>query len=264
MKREILVMDSEERENFWITLKSDYRILFATTAKEGLNLLSANVELVFISLILPDMNGLEVMRLIEKVYPSTAVIIIASHGAEETHMEAFRQGARDFIKKPLKADAILEKIKMLLDIDDVSPRRRHLPFSAKMVQDEHFPDVPSHLVAGVLKVRDFISQNYSESLTLAAACKMASLSKTYFCRFFKRITGYSLRNYHHVVKIRMAEELLKDKRMSVTDVALRLGYDDPNYFSTIYKKIAGVSPKQRLASHRSPQRDSASENSEKL
>ncbi len=154
---------------------------------------------------------------------------------EEMYMETIGKDVRDYVRKPLKTDEILQKIKLLMSESDIS----------------HYPDVPSHLVSGVLEVRDFITQNYSESLSLAAACKMASVCKTYFCRFFKHITGHSLRNYHHVVKIQIAEELLQDKRLSVTDVALRLGYNDSNYFSTVYKRITGISPRQRQRSEHS-------------
>ncbi|MHC4726190.1 MAG: helix-turn-helix transcriptional regulator [Planctomycetota bacterium] len=247
MMRNILVMDCEECESFWITLKSDYKILFATTAEKGLNMLSENVGLVFLGIELPDMNSMEVLRQIKQEYPSTAVIIIVTCGTEEMCMEAFRKGARDYLRKPLEAEEILQKIRILLNAKDASQRRRHVYLSTETTQDEHYPDIPPHIVDGVLKVRDFVVQNYSESLTLSAACKMSAISKTYFCRFFKYITGHSLRSYHHAVKIRMAKELLRDKRLSVIDVALRLGYSDSNYFSTIYKKFTGVSPKYRNA-----------------
>ncbi len=247
---EILVMDCEERETFWLTFKSDYKILFAPTAERGMNMLSENIGLVFLGLGLPDTEGIEALELIKREHPSKAVIIIDPCGKEEACMcmEAFRKGAWDYIKKPLKAEEILKKIKMALNADDVSQKNPHEYLATEAIQDEQYPDIPSHLVNGVLKVKDFVAQNYSESLTLAAACKMAATSKTYFCRFFKHITGHSLRSYQHVVKIQMAEQLLSDKKLSVTEVAIRLGYNDSNYFSTIYKKITGTSPKYRKAS----------------
>ncbi|MHC4726191.1 MAG: helix-turn-helix transcriptional regulator [Planctomycetota bacterium] len=255
MMNEILVMDHEARETFWTTLKSDYKILFATTAKRGLNMLSENVDLVFLSIELPDMNSMEVFGLIKQEYPSTAIIIIASGGTEEMYMEAFGKAGGDYAQRPLGAEEILQNIKTLLNARDASQRRQHVSLSTETSQGEHYPDIPTHIVDGVLKVRDFVTQNYSESLTLTAACKMASISKTYFCRFFKSITGHSLRNYHHAVKIRMAEELLRDKRLSIKDIARRLGYHDSNYFSTIYKKFTGISPKQRQKYDQSPDKN---------
>jgi two-component system response regulator YesN len=244
MTKEIVVMDSQKREAFWGALKSDHSILFAPTAKQGMTMLSEKVDLVFLGIELPDMNSMEVLWLIKKQYPLTPVIIIASSGTEETSMEAFRRGAMDSLEKPLQADEILHKIKALIDVNNTSQIFQPVSLSKETIQDEHYPDIPFHIVDGVLKVRDFVAQNYSESLTLPAACKMASLSKTYFCRFFKYITGHSLRSYHHMVKIQIANELLRDKKLPVKDVAKQLGYKDSNYFSTIYKKFTGSSPRQ--------------------
>lgn len=245
MMKEILVLDCEEQGTFWITLKSNHKIHFVTTAHEGLEMLTEKVGLVFLSMKLPDMDSLAVLGQIKRDYPSTAVIMMTSCGTEDICMESFRKGARDYLKKPLISEDILQKINILMSTMDASEGRRHISLSREQNQEKKYPGIPAHLVSGVLRVRDFVSQNYSESLTLDAACKMATTSKTYFCSFFKSITGHSLRSYHQAVKIRMAKELLRDKRLSIADVAMKLGYNDPNYFSTIYKKVTGISPKQQ-------------------
>lgn len=247
MKNEILVMDCEDRGTFWLTLRSDYKILFATTAEEGLEMLSENVALVFLNMRLPDMKSMEVFRLIKDKYPSTAVIIITACGTEETAVEPFRREGGDYAKRPFDAEDVLRKIKVLVGVDEDHLKQHDVSLSAERVEDEQYPDIPSHIVEGILKVRDYVARNYSESLSLAAACRMASVSKTYFCHFFKLITGHSLRSYHHAVKIQMAGQLLADGRVSVKEVAKKLGYRDPNYFSTVYRKVAGIPPKRRRA-----------------
>ncbi len=245
--REILVMDCEERGAFWLTLKSDHKILFVTTGEEGLEMISENIGLVFLSLTLRDVSSMKVLETIARRHPSLAVVIIAPCGVEEPCMcmEAFRKGAWDYIRKPLKAEEILRKIRVFMDGDVGLRHQPHAALSAEAVMQEQYPNIPFHIVKGVLKVRDFVAQNYSESLSLTAACKMAATSKTYFCRFFKRITGHSLRGYHNVVRVQMAECLLKDSQLSVSDVAIKLGYHDSNYFSTIFKKMTGAPPKYR-------------------
>jgi len=248
--RDVLVIDHEEQEAFWSTVKSNNKILFATTTKEGLEILSEKVGLVFLRIGQPDMDGIEVLKQIKKEHPSVAVIIITSCGTEEICIEAFRNGARDYLNKPLRAEEIQQRIDLLLNANLAPHTRQHISLSTETNLDEDYPEIPSHVVGGVLRVRDYVDQNYSESLTLPAACKMATISKTYFCHFFKSITGHSLRHYHHVVKIHIAEELLCDKRLSIADVATRLGYDDPNYFSTIYKKITGFSPREWQHPHK--------------
>lgn len=250
MMRDILVMDCGDRETFWVTLKSDSKIHFAATAGEGLKMISESIGLIFLNLKLLDGNGMEALRLIKKEYPLAEIIAIASCGTEEACMEAFRKGASDCITKPLKTEEVLQKIETLVNTKDASQGHKPASLSAEPVKEEAYNNIPSHLISGIIKVRDFIAQNYSETLSLSAACKMASISKTYFCYFFKLITGYSLRRYHHIIKIRRADELLKDKRLSITDVAELLGYDDSNYFSTIYKKITGFSPREWQSSYR--------------
>lgn len=251
MKRGIVVMDCEERGAFWLTLKTDHGIYFTTTAAEGLEMLSDKIGIVFVSLTLADMNSLEVLGLITREYPLTPVVIIAPCGVGQPCrcMEAFRRGAWDYIKKPLKAAEILRKINILMDEEgapQVSRQLKYLTVSAEL--GEKYPNIPAHIVTGLLRVRDFVAQNYSESLSLSAACKMAATSKTYFCRFFKRITGHSLRGYQNAVRVQMAEQFLRDKRLGVSDVATRLGYHDSNYFSTVYKRMTGIPPKYRRTS----------------
>jgi len=244
--KEILVMDCEERGAFWLTLGCDCSIHFTTTAEEGLEMLSENIGLIFVSLSLRDMDSMEVIERIVEKYPSTAVVIIAPCGDAPCRcLEAFKKGAWDYMKKPLKATEVLGKISAFIGGGTGLQRNRSESRSTETVMHEQYPDIPFHIAKGVLKVRDFIAQNYSESLSLSEACKMAATSKTYFCRYFKDITGHSLRSYHNLVKVQIAEHFLKDRSLSVTDVAMKLGYHDSNYFSTIYKKITGTPPNSR-------------------
>lgn len=243
--KEMLVIDCEARESFWMTVKSDLKILFASTATRGLTMLTDNVDLVFLSTELPDMNHMEALRQVNEKHPSTAVITIASGGADEICMEAPGRRTGSHVKRPSEARPILRKADVLLKPENISQGHRNVFSTADTALYKHYSNIPPHVIDGILRVRDFIAYNSSESLTLAAACKMAATSKTYFCRYFKNITGHSLRSYHHAVKIHMADELLQDKRLSVKDIARKLGYRDPNYFSTIYKRFNGVSPVKR-------------------
>lgn len=233
----ILVIDSFKRENFWRALGRDCDILFAESLEKGKSLLSDGVELIFLNMNVTGMNGAEALGTIRERCPLAAVVLIASGDFEERAETTASENAGI---ASTKAEEMLGKIKALLDGNEVSR------CSSRALEElERYPEVPSRIAEGVLKVRDYLSLNSSEQLPLPAACRMAGISKTYFCRYFKLITGHSFKDYHNLIRIGIAGELLKDRRLSVADVALKLGYKDANYFSTIYKKHTGISPGQR-------------------
>jgi AraC family transcriptional regulator of arabinose operon len=89
---------------------------------------------------------------------------------------------------------------------------------------------------------DYLRKNIDQRLTLDDMCDHARLSKSHFLRLFKEQTGYSPVDYFIHLKIQHACMLLSVTRQSVQEVSLAVGYDDPYYFSRIFKKIIGVSP----------------------
>lgn len=69
-------------------------------------------------------------------------------------------------------------------------------------------------------------------------------SQTYLCSFFKKSTGKTLNEYITDVRIEKARKLLQDGNIKLYEVALRIGFTDSNYFSTLFKKIVGCSPSE--------------------
>ncbi len=91
-------------------------------------------------------------------------------------------------------------------------------------------------------VSGYIASNYSSDLSLSALSKKFSLSEGYLSRKFKMITGMGLNEYITYIRIMNAEKIFKSEKISVTDVAERCGFNDSNYFSTVFKKTLGITP----------------------
>ena len=80
-----------------------YRAVPALTGRQGLELLEKeNPQMVFLDIELPDMNGLEALKAIRKRQNDVAVVIITAYGTIERAVQAMKDGAYDFISKPLK------------------------------------------------------------------------------------------------------------------------------------------------------------------
>lgn len=91
---------------------------------------------------------------------------------------------------------------------------------------------------------EYISQNYNTDLTLDLLSSKFSLSKSYFSRLFKEVTGTGVSEYINITRVSVAEELLSEGGKSITEIANLCGFNDSNYFATVFKKIKGVSPKK--------------------
>ena len=92
------------------------------------------------------------------------------------------------------------------------------------------------------QVSEYISANYCEELSLSILSRKFSISESHLSRKFKEVVGIGLNEYITFVRIINAERLLREGKHSITEVATECGFNDPNYFSTVFKKIKGVTP----------------------
>lgn len=96
----------------------------------------------------------------------------------------------------------------------------------------------------VQDIAKFISENVSANLSLQGLSKRYALSTCYLSRTFKENTGVGLNEYVNISRITAAEQLLLSAKMSITEVAFACGYNDSNYFASVFKKLKGVTPKK--------------------
>lgn len=94
------------------------------------------------------------------------------------------------------------------------------------------------------KVTEYIDINIKEDLNLESVANNFNLSPYYFSRSFKECMGCNLIDYINIVRIKKAKELLKRNEMSIKEIGYTVGYSDPNYFSKVFKKYEGYSPKE--------------------
>jgi AraC family transcriptional regulator, arabinose operon regulatory protein len=104
------------------------------------------------------------------------------------------------------------------------------------LQTSHFRNLDSTLA--------YMHQNVHKPLTLAEMARHADLSTSHFSRLFKEQTSYSPIDYFIQLKVQHACQLLFLTRLTVREVGYELGYEDPAYFSRLFKKVVGMSPNQ--------------------
>ncbi len=118
-------------------------------------------------------------------------------------------------------------------------RRAVLPTAATQV-------IPERLLA----VKEHLDAHYAETLTLAALARRAGLSTPHFSREFRRCFRTSPIDYLIRLRMQKAQYLLMDEHRNVTEVAAQVGYDNLFYFSRLFKRHFGHSPRELRRSWR--------------
>jgi two-component system response regulator HydG len=115
----LLIIDDEEsnlRSLEKIFAREGYKVLTAPAGKEGLDLLRGHdVDVIVTDLLMPGMSGAELLRAARALSPEVEVILMTAYGTVETAVEAMKDGAYDFVEKPLKKMAISKSVRMALE-----------------------------------------------------------------------------------------------------------------------------------------------------
>ena len=94
------------------------------------------------------------------------------------------------------------------------------------------------------KIRQYLNGHFTENITRNDIEGSFHMNQDYLNRIFKQDTGYSLMEYVQFCRVKKAKELLKDHGLTVSETGGMIGYNSPPYFSKIFKKWTGVTPKE--------------------
>ena len=246
----VLVVDDDPGvgEAISSALGSSYRVQTAETATAALEAISSvSFDLVFLDYHLPDFPGTDVLCVIKRFFPSTLVILITGYGTEDVAVDAFRGGARDYMKKPFSYQELHQRIAPLIALRRKTAERRQNPFvQVEGASGEPNGDDPetTHRARAVLRAVRYIEANLDETLSLAEVARAAGMSKFHFCRRFHAYTGQHFREFLTRRRIERAKELMKQQGRTLTDIFRDVGFKDMTHFGRVFKRLEGQLPSE--------------------
>lgn len=93
-------------------------------------------------------------------------------------------------------------------------------------------------------VFSYIDAHYSEDISTETLAALMYVSVSYFCRFFKKVTGTTSAAYISEYRIKKSFLLLENTDLSMAEIAEKVGFDDPNYFSRVFRSVTGITPSE--------------------
>jgi two-component system response regulator YesN len=94
------------------------------------------------------------------------------------------------------------------------------------------------------QIKQYITEHFHEDISLDALGKKVGLSPIYISKIFKEKLGVNYIDFLTECRIGKAKKLMSDPEKSIKEITYEVGYHEPNYFSKVFKKICGVSPKE--------------------
>jgi two-component system, response regulator YesN len=246
---QILIVDGDTAllERFVESFSDAYRVVTVQTGRVAIERVRrrSDIDLAVVEYRLSDMSGIDVLKEIKDVAPSVLVLIATAYGDEEVAVEAFRSGARDYLKKPFSMSELSTKIDFYLALRHADKRRRKniLPGSDETVQ----PGMPHSAVTlsqynKIQQAVRFINDNYRTDICLDTVAWEARMSPAHFSRIFKKVMGLSYQDYLNSRRITKAKNLLRTSPLNVSEIAVSLGFADPTGFGRIFKKLTSHTP----------------------
>jgi len=135
-------------------------------------------------------------------------------------------------------------LKTLQQIPDLDSLCYKLQETVEVFTESMFNYIPSKNYELMKKAMLYISNNFSGDITLDAVATYVHLNSAYFSTIFKQSSGSSFKEYLNMVRIEESKRLLANTDYSIIDIAIATGFEDQSYFSKVFKRYTGLTPKQ--------------------
>ena len=120
-----------------ILKRAGHDVTTAATGQEGLDLLSKqSFDLVYLDIRLPNISGLEVLKVIHKLFPELPVVLFTAQPDLNSAIEAVREGAVDYLLKPLKPQALIDRTQTILAAQEKERRKHDIQMQMEALQTE--------------------------------------------------------------------------------------------------------------------------------
>ncbi|MCR5590988.1 MAG: response regulator [Lachnospiraceae bacterium] len=187
---------------------------------------------VFTDISMPVMTGLELAAELHRTMEHVKVVIITGYAEFEYAKEALHYGVEDYLLKPLDPAELRKVLKNLeLSFDSIKKNARTKGGSETLPPEDI-----------VRLVKDHIKAHYSEDLDLNSIADDLGFSSSYLTKIFNRYENIPPAKYIRNHRMGIAKQLLADRSLTIQQVALSVGYNDPFHFSKSFKQTFGITP----------------------
>ena len=244
----ILITEDDDEVRCFLEreLSPHFKTRTAANGKDALRVLEEEeISLVVSDVMMPEMNGFELCRMIKSQLPFShiPVILLTALTDERQRIFGITGGADDYIQKPFHTDYV--KIKIIHLLQERQKLRERL--LEKLRDNKLLLSEPEK----VESIDDTFLRKFAEQIEAVYAdpeynveklSETLGLSRGHLHRKIKELTGTAPVEFLRTYRLNKATQLLRQNAYTVSEVAYRTGFSSPAYFSKCFKAVYGVTP----------------------
>jgi signal transduction histidine kinase/ligand-binding sensor domain-containing protein/DNA-binding response OmpR family regulator len=240
----LLLVEDNEDFRFYLkdNLKFQYRIIEASNGKSGLKQALENIpDLIVSDVMMPEMNGIDLCKKLknEKSTSHIPVILLTARTAEEQKVEGFESGADDYVTKPFNFEILQSRIKNLIHQRELFQKdfRRQIEVRAS---DVKITSLDEKLIQNAIR---FVEQNISNpDFSVEDLSRELAMSRVHLYKKLQALTGKAPLEFIRSIRLQHAAQLLEKSQLTVSEVAYKVGFNNPKYFARYFKEEYNVLP----------------------
>lgn len=223
----------------------EYEYILAYNGKEALaQLEQGGFVLIITDIRMPLMNGIELLKEIERLELSAVSIVLSGHSDFDYVRSALVSGAVDYVLKPINPAQLLEAVERGL----MSQREKQRDMlGRKIVQDEgEWLDTWNRGTgnSSVLQAIKYIEKHLGEPIGIQNVATVVHLNPNYFSSLFKDETGLTFSDFLTRRRILESKRMLAQTDWKIYLIAEKVGYQTSKYFTKVFHELEGMTPKQ--------------------
>lgn len=240
----LVVDDNYDMVNFLKSeLSDDYTVIEAYDGLEALDLLKDHhVDVILSDLMMPRMDGIELCRRVksERSTRNIPILILSAKNDSGSEIEGLTRGADDYMTKPFNNNVLKLKLKKLVENSgSKSPKKAIITPEPEPIEitplDEQF----------INKAKKYVEDNISRSdLSVEELSRAMNMSRVHLYKKILKITGKTPIEFIRLLRLKRAEQYMRQSQLTVSEVAYKLGFNNPKYFSRYFQEEYGMPPSE--------------------
>ena len=242
-----IILIVEDNEDLLLLLSrllgATYNVNIAYNGQQALEMLEhSHPDLLITDMMMPVMDGLTLIKRVRanKAFINMPILVLTAKHGDEAREEAYQAGSDAYITKPFNTSLLLTRVQNLL---------QHRQDTDRVITEQLFGGIKDTKISN--SEREFLDKSIGivhkhiadPELDLQKFADEMGTSKSTLYKKLHALTGLGTSAFINAIRMRSAAELLqKNPNARISAVAYAVGFNDPKYFSSIFKKHFGVLP----------------------